>query len=66
MCEKCICETGEERHVESDWAELAVTTLSVSKEYGEWRVTVSHPDNYGPCSYSPVFFCPLCGRELGA
>ncbi len=64
MGDKCICETGGERHVDSDWAELAATEISVSNEFGEWRVTVSHPDNYGPSSYGPVFFCPLCGRKL--
>ena len=64
MADRCICETGEELHVVSDWVEIAETTISVRKENGGWAVAISHPDNYGPDSYKPISFCPLCGKEL--
>ena len=64
MEEKCICETGEEKHYECTPSYLADITLSVYFDNGDWMVSVHHPDNYAPCEYGPIFYCPLCGREL--
>ena len=61
MSGKCICETGEELSMGGGMSD---TSLRVFQDDGDWTVEVSHPDNYAPDCYWPVYHCPICGREL--
>lgn len=60
---KCICETGEELQ-----SALTRSTLEISvymNEYdGAWYVGIDYNDDEAGGDYGPIYYCPICGKEL--